>query len=126
MSDRGNLWHVEMLLPEKFTLRPNETLYDEAAMSDRIEPAMSAAELEAFRSHLTWHRHASAPDCRFCAERDAKKPPPPPQPAPPRCSVRDLTVEERAALDINAVMESNSRAADELSRPARDATGGEP
>jgi hypothetical protein len=32
-------------------------------------------ELDAFREHLTWHREDSAPDCRFCTERDAKKRP---------------------------------------------------
>jgi hypothetical protein len=64
-----------------FTTNPGPPLTAEAPrepMSD-LSPE-SRAEIDAFRDHLIAHKRASAPDCRFCDERDAKKPPPPPQP----------------------------------------------
>ena len=31
----------------------------------------SQAEIDAFKAHLERHKDGSAPDCRFCAEREA-------------------------------------------------------
>lgn len=42
-------------------------------MSNRELKPEAQAELDAFAEHLAQHKEASAPDCRFCAEREDKQ-----------------------------------------------------